>query len=246
MLYKAIAATIMGTMLNSMKKEVLETAKSNLFRNSMERVRESMLAHVADRYSKEVEYNVSQYIRALGDSSIEVEFKGKPGEALIMRAQSAVDELESYLDAQNPDGAVIQFLKKRYKEEGVRIISGRLYAGHYVNRTGQGKYEVLNRMGYAANVDKRKPWLTGDRTVQGVETIVAKAAEEMFELMFDGVDLSDELANLKISGEGAKKASENVSDEDLEKMTRDQLKALAGTKRNISKKELIAKIRSKK
>jgi hypothetical protein len=246
MIYKAIAATIMGTMLNSMKKEVLETAKSSLLKSSMEGAREAMLAHVAEQYSREVEYNLSQYVRALADSSVEIEFKGKPGEALILRAQGAVDELESYLDAQNPDGAVIQFLKKRYKEEGVRIISGRLYAGHYVNRQGQGRFEILNRMGYAANVDKRKPWLTSDRTVQGVESIVAKAAAEMFEVMFDGVDLSGELATLKVSGEGAKKASEGVSNEDLEKMTRDQLKKLAGTKRNISKKELIAKIRSKK
>lgn len=207
MLYKAIAAAIMGSVLSSVKKEAIETAKSNLLQNSMSGAREAMLAHVAEQYSREVEYNISQYVRALEAAEVEVEFKGKPGEALIMRAQSAVDELEGYLDAQNPDGAVIQFLKRRYKEEGVRIISGRLYAGHYVNRTGQGRYEVLNRMGYAAAVDKRKPWLTGNKTVQGVEEIIAKAASEMFEIMFDGVDLSGEMAALKVSGEGAKKAS---------------------------------------
>lgn len=246
MLYKALAASIMGTVLNSVKKEAIETAKSNLLKNSLEKAREGMLAHVAEQYTREVEYNISQYVKSLEAAQVEVEFKGKPGEALIMRAETAIEELENYLNAQNPDGAVIQFLKKRYKEEGIRIITGRLYAGHYVNRTGQGKFEILNRMGYAAKVDKSKPWLSSESTARGVESIVAKAAAEIFEIMFDGVDLSDELANLKVSGEGEKKAQEALSDQELEQMTRDQLKVLAGTKRNISKKELIAKIRKKK
>lgn len=207
MLYKAIAAAVMGSVLNSVKKEAIETAKSHLLKTSMGRAREAMLAHVAEQYSREVEYNISQYIESLAAAEVEIEFKGKPGEALVMRAQSAVEELEGYLDAQNPDGAVIQYLKRRYSEEGVQIISGRLYAGHYVNRVAQGTYEVLNRMGYAAAVDRRKPWLTGEKTIQGVEEIVSKAALEMFEIMFDDVDLSAELATLKISGEGAKKAS---------------------------------------
>jgi hypothetical protein len=248
MLYKALASAIMGSVLNSVKKEAIETAKSQLLKNSMEKAREAMLAHVAEQYSREVEHNISEYVRALADSNVEVSFEGKPGEALIMRAESAIDELEGYLDAQNPDGAVIQFLKRRYSEEGVRIISGRLYAGHYVNRTGQGKYEVLNRMGYAAAVDKRKPWLTGNKTVQGVQDIISQAAVEMFELMFDNVDLSGELASLKVSGEGAKKAKQapkQYTEKSLSGMTRDQLKEIAGTKRNISKKELIAKILKK-
>jgi hypothetical protein len=211
MLYKALAAAIMGSVLNSAKKEAIETAKSQLLKNSMQQAREAMLAHVAEQYTREVEHNISQYIRALADSNVEIEFKGKPGEALIMRAESAVEELENYLDAQNPDGAVIQFLKRRYLEEGVNIITGRLYAGHYVNRAGQGKYEVLNRMGYAARVDESKPWLTGDKTIQGVQSIITQAAVEMFELMFDGVDLSGELAALRVSGEGSKKASSEKS-----------------------------------
>jgi hypothetical protein len=40
-----------------------------------------------------------------------------------------------------------------------------------------------------------------------VEEIVSKAALEMFEMMFEDVDLSAELAMLRVSGEGSKKAS---------------------------------------
>lgn len=202
MIYRAIASAVMGAVLSSSKKEVMEIAKRQIVQSQMEGARKAMLAHVAEKYTEEVEYNLSQYIRALGQSNVEIEFKGKPGEALIMRAESAVKELEGYIEAQNPDGAVIQFLKRRYKEEGVKIISGRLYAGHYVNRRAQGIYEVANKMGYAAAVDKRKPWLTGQKTTEGIENIITNAAVEIFEVMFEDVDLSSEIAGLKFTGVG--------------------------------------------
>ena len=205
MIYKALAAAIMGSVLQSAKKDIIQTAKSQLLEQSMRSAREAMLAHVAEQYSREVEYNLSQYVRALGEASVDVEFRGKPGEALISKAESAIKELEIYIEKQNPDGAVIQYLQKRYKEEGVRIITGRLYGGHYVGRKGQGTYEVANRMGYAANVDKRKPWLTGTKTAQGLEDMMAKAAIEIFELTFGGVDLSDDLATLKFVGKSQPK-----------------------------------------
>lgn len=196
----------MGAVLTSSKRDVMEMARRQILQTQMEGVRKAMLAHVAEKYTEEAEYNFSQYIKALSEANVEIEFVGKPGEALIMRAQSAVEELEGYIEAQNPDGAVIQFLKRRYKEEGVRIISGRLYAGHYVNRRSQGIYEVANRMGYAAAVDKRKPWLTGQKTTEGIENIITNAAVEIFEMMFDDVDLSSEVANLKFTGVGGELA----------------------------------------
>lgn len=209
MIYKALAGAIMGAVLTSSKKEVMEMARRQILQTQMEGVRKAMLAHVAEKYTEEAEYNFSQYIRALSEANVEVEFVGKPGEALIMRAQSAVEELEGYIEAQNPDGAVIQFLKRRYKEEGVRIISGRLYAGHYVNRRSQGVYEVANRMGYAAAVDKKKPWLTGQKTTEGLENIITNAAVEIFEMMFDDVDLSSEMASLKFTGAGSQLAKDS-------------------------------------
>jgi hypothetical protein len=200
----------MGAVLSSSKKQVLETAKSQLLQAQMEGVRKAMLAHVAEKYTEEAEHNFSQYIRALGEANIEMEYKGKPGEALVIRAQNAIKELEGYLEAQNPDGAVIQFLKKRYKEEGIRIITGRLYGAHLVNRKSQGVYEVLNTMGYAANVNKKKPWLTGAKTTQGLETMFADAALEIFNVMFDDVDLSSEAATLSFTGVGDQFAEDST------------------------------------
>ena len=202
MIYKALAGAIMGAVLSSSKREVIDVAKRQIVQSQMEGARKAMLAHVAEKYAEEAEYNFSQYIRALGAATIDIEYKGKPGEAFIMRAESAVKELEGYIEAQNPNGAVIQYLQRRYKEEGVRIISGRLYAGHYVNRRSQGTYEVLNRMGYAAAVDKKKPWLTRQKTTDGLESILADAALEIFNVMFDDIDLSSDMANLNFSGVG--------------------------------------------
>ncbi len=202
MIYKALAGAVMAAVLSSTKKEVINVAKHRIVQSQMEGIRKAMLSHVAEKYAEEAEHNFSQYIRALGKATVDLEYEGKPGQALIMRAESAVKELEGYIEAQNPNGAVIQFLQRRYKEEGVRIISGRLYAGHYVNRKSQGIYEVLNRMGYAASVDKRKPWLTGQKTAEGLENMLADAALEIFNVMFDDVDLSSDMANLNFSGAG--------------------------------------------
>lgn len=202
MIYKALAGAIMQAILSSAKKEVMDIARSQIIKSQMEGARKAMLAHVAEKFTEEAEHNFSQYIRALGEATVEVEYKGKPGEALITRAQSAVKELESYIEAQNPDGAVIQYLKRRYKEEGIRIITGRLYGGHYVNRRAQGVYEVMNRMGYASEVDKRRPWLTGEKTTRGLEDMLTEAAVEIFNATFEDVDLSSELALLEFTGAG--------------------------------------------
>lgn len=210
MIYKALAAAVMGAVLSSSKKEVLEIAKGQIMQAQMEGVRKAMLSHVVEKYTEEVEFNYSQYIRALGQASVSVEYVGKPGATLISRAESAVEELSGWVEAQNPDGAVIQFLKQRYNEEGVRIISGRLYAGHYINRKSQGIYEVLNRMGYAAQVDKRKPWLSSPKTSQGLESMIADAAIEIFEVLFDDIDLSSDIAGLNFSGTGEEIATRQL------------------------------------
>lgn len=202
MIPKVIASGIMAAVLNSAKKELLETAKAEIVKSQKEALRKDLLSKIATQYTREAEYNFSQYIRSLEAVDVEVSFQGKPGEALITRAQSAVAELEHYIDKQNPDGAVIQFLKKRYNEEGINIITGRLYAGHYVGKKSQGVYEVANKMGYAAPVDKRKPWLSSEKTTQGIEEMLANAAKEIFEITFEDLDLSSDLALLKFTPGG--------------------------------------------
>jgi len=207
MLARVIASGIMAAVLGSAKKQVLETAKAEIVKSQKEALRKDLLSKVSAQYTREAEHNFSRYIESLEAAEIEISFRGKPGEALITRAQAAVSELETYIEKQNPDGAVIQYLKRRYNEEGINIVTGNLYAGHMVNRKGQGIYEIANKMGYASNVDKRKPWLTGDKTAQGIEEILANAGQEIFELAFENLDLSSDIATLNFSGKGFSKVA---------------------------------------
>jgi len=205
MIFRALATTLMSSIFNRSKAQVMEVAKASMLQKAQEDARKKIIAHVAQKYTEEVEHNISQYIRSLAEASVDVEFEGKPGQALISRAEGAIRELEIYIEKQNPDGAVIRYLQERYKEEGIRIITGRLYAGHYVNSTGQGTYEIMNKMGYATAVDTTRPWLTGEKTTEGVAEMIANAAAEIFELSFEDVDLSGELAELKFVGDVHKK-----------------------------------------
>lgn len=192
MIPKILAGLVVKQVLESSKKEVIKTAQNALIAQEMKRMRAMMLQHVAQKYTEEVTYNIKQYIKTLEQTSVEISFEGKPGETLIRKAQAAFKELEVFLDKQNPDGPIIQYLQRRYDEEGINIITGRLYAGHYVSRRAQGIYEVANKMGYAANVDKRKPWLSSGKTAEGIDEIVSERAIKIFEQIFESSNLSED------------------------------------------------------
>lgn len=247
MLYKAVAASIMSGMLKSAQPQILEATKANVAQKYLKGAQAEVLKQVTEQYTRELEHNITQYILALEAAEVEVSYAGKPGEAFANKAKHAIDELSTWIEAQNPDGAVIKYIKRRYKEEGIGIITGTLYGAHVVQRRGQGVYEMLNTAGYAAAVDKRRPWLTGKTTQQGLEEMLVNAAKEIFDIVFDGTDLSDPQAVLNFKNSAASQVTDQepsaaYTEAALSTMTRDQLKAIAGTKRNISKKELMAKI----
>jgi hypothetical protein len=202
MIQKAIASSIMAVVLSSAKEEVIKTAEAQIKKIQAERIRKNILAQVTTQYIKELEHNITGYIQSIEASSAEISFEGKPGQAFINRAESAIKEFETYIEKQHPDGAVIKYLQRRYNEEGIRIVTGKLYGGHYIGKKGQSSYEVANKMGYAGAVDKRKPWLSSEKTTQGIEEMLANAALEIFDLSFEGVDFSSELALLKFTPSG--------------------------------------------
>ena len=119
----------------------------------------------------------------------EVGFEGEEGKELVIIAENALRELEVFLEKQTQDGPIISYLKRRYEEENVNKITGRLFAGHYISRESEGAYKIYNKMSYAPLVDKNKPWLSSDKTSQGIGDIVAQQAEKIFSEAFD-VDLS--------------------------------------------------------
>jgi hypothetical protein len=203
-MFKILGSVLTSMFLSNAREEVAELARKQMSERFGEGIRKHVISRIAEQYTREVEHNVSKYIQALGESSVDIEFVGKPGEAFIRRAESAVEELENYIDAQKESGPVIDFIKRRYGEEGIRIITGRLYAGHYINKKSQGTYEIMNRMGYASAVDKRKPWLSSPETAKGIAEIISESGAELFTMLFEDVDLSSEIGGMTFSGAGSK------------------------------------------
>ena len=56
----------------------------------------------------------------------------------------------------------------------------------------QGVYSIGNKVRYAPLVDKNKPWLSSDKTAQGIGDIIAEKVEELFEEAFDERDLGND------------------------------------------------------
>jgi hypothetical protein len=130
-------------------------------------------------------------VEAVAAMELEASANEEEGEKLVVIAENALRELEIFLEKQDQDGPIITYLKRRYEEEGVKQITGRLYAGHLVGRQSEGVYKIYNRMAYAPLVDKNKPWLSSETTAQGIGEVIAQKADEIFQQAFD-VDLSGE------------------------------------------------------
>jgi hypothetical protein len=190
----AIAKFILGIALDSAKDQIADQAKKSAMRaelqNQLKVAKELIAEQVANAYSQQVKALSEGYIKAIQDSTLEIEFSQDESGKLVLIAENALRKLEVYLDEQNPDGPIIQYLQKRYEEENIKRITGRLYAGHYVNRTGEGVYKIYNRMAYAPLVDRNRPWLSGDRTVTEIGNMIAEKADQLFQEAFD-VDLTD-------------------------------------------------------
>lgn len=191
----ALAQFILGMALDSAKDVFKDQAKAlqkDLEKRQQLQVAKALIAEqVARAYSDQVKTISEGYITALQNSSLDLEFSENEGGKLTLLAEGALRKLEIFLDKQNPEGPIIQFLQKRYEEENIRRITGRLFAGHYVNRKVTGLYSIYNKMGYAPIVDKNKPWLSSETTAQGIGEIVAEKANELFEQAFN-IDLTEE------------------------------------------------------
>ena len=191
----ALSRFILGMALGSAKDAFADAAKQTVReaqrRRDLQAAKALIAEQIAEAYSQQVKDISEGYIKAIQDSALEVEFSEDESGKLMLLAEGALRKLEVYLDQQNPDGPIIQFLQKRYEEENIKQITGRLYAGHFVNRKGTGLYSIYNKMGYAPKVDRNKPWLSSNKTSQGIGDIVAAKAEELFEEAFN-IDLTEE------------------------------------------------------
>lgn len=178
--------------------EAVEDAKNIISKDDKKRVLQSQFPAVkallaeqlAESYSSYIKDLSIGYIQAVADSQLEIGTVKEDDQKLVKIAENALKELEVFLEEQDQDGPIIGYLKKRYEQEGVNKVTGRLFAGHYINKESNGVYKIYNQMAYAPLVDKNKPWLSSDTTAKGIGDMIAEKADEIFQQAFD-VDLSD-------------------------------------------------------
>ena len=188
---RALSAFVLKMALDSAKEEIKEEAKRKILEAQFPAVKALIAEQVANSYTEYVKDLSLAYIESVASMEAEVGFEEEEQEKLVIIAENAIKELEVFLDRQSQDGPIISFIKRRYEEEGIRKITGNLYAGNYIRKQSEGVYKIYNRMAYAPLVDKNKPWLSSDKTSQGIGDIIAEKANEIFEKAFD-VDLSED------------------------------------------------------
>ena len=188
---RALSAFVLKMALDSAKEEIKKESKRKILEAQFPAVKALIAEQVANSYTEYVKNLSRAYIESVASMEAEVGFENKEQEKLVVIAENAIKELEVFLDKQSQDGPIISFIKRRYEEEGIRKITGNLYAGNYIRKQSEGVYKIYNRMAYAPLVDKNKPWLSSERTSQGIGDIVAEKANEIFEKAFD-VDLSED------------------------------------------------------
>ena len=188
---RALSAFILRMALDSAKEEIKKESRKKALEAQFPAVKTLLAEQVAKSYTEYVKDLSLAYIESVASMEAEVGFEDGEQEKLVIIAENAIKELEIFLDKQSQDGPIISFIKRRYDEEGIRKITGNLYAGNYIRKQSEGVYKIYNRMAYAPLVDRNKPWLSSDKTSQGIGDIVAEKANEIFEKAFD-VDLSED------------------------------------------------------
>ena len=180
------------TILRGVKAESKEALRREAFRSQLPAFKALIAEQVANAYAKQIKEKSEGYVKAIEGMNLEASVSEEDGDDFALLAQNALKKLEIYIESQSSqDGPIIAYLKKRYREEDVKIISGRLYAGHMIKRETEGVYSIYNKMAYAPLVDKNKPWLSSEKTSEGIGEIIAQRAAEIFAEEFN-VDIGDD------------------------------------------------------
>ena len=188
---RALARVVLSLAFDGARDTAKEEARRKILESQFPAVKALLAEQLAQSYSEYVKDLSIGYVEAVAAMELEASAADGEGEKLVIIAENALRELEIFLEKQDQEGPIITYLKRRYEEEGVKQITGRLYAGHLVGRQSEGVYKIYNRMAYAPLVDKNKPWLSSETTAQGMGEVIAQKADEIFQQAFD-VDLSGE------------------------------------------------------
>ena len=198
--FTGIVGTIMGialdaaqeTIIKGLRAEAIADARREAFKSQLPAFKALVAEQIANVYAEQIKLRSEGYITAVETMNAEISVSDEDGEDFALLAQNALKKLEIYIESQSSqDGPIISYLKRRYREEDVKIISGRLFAGHMIKKQSEGVYSIYNKMAYAPLVDKNKPWLSSEKTSEGIGEIIAQKAAEIFAEEFN-VDIGDD------------------------------------------------------
>ena len=182
---------VKDTLKNEVKDAARERMKEAALKSQMQNVKALLGEQIAQSFIEQVKERSEGYIEAVQDMELDVDFDESPDNINVV-VENVLKRLNIFLSTKGPETPIIQFLEQRYNEEGIRRVTGKLYAGHFVRRRTQGVYSIGNKVRYAPLVDKNKPWLSSDKTAQGIGDIIAEKVEELFEEAFNERDLADD------------------------------------------------------
>jgi hypothetical protein len=135
-------------------KDVVQDAAKKAVQNSLnelskEQIRREFLRTVAEGYTREVEHNLSQYVRALGAASVTIEAEGDlTGDRLFSALQSSLKTLEVEIEKQGENSPIVQYLKRRYGEEQDVYVGRESVSVASMFSPGESRQQIwLNRSG---------------------------------------------------------------------------------------------------
>jgi hypothetical protein len=157
-------------------KDVVQDAAKRAAENSInelarEQVRREFLRTVAEGYAREVEHNLSQYVRSLGAMSVTVEAtEDMDGDRLFSALQSSLKALEAELETLGPDSPIVRYLKEKYSPEPDLLV---------------GRQPVSMADIIAGNDTRQQIWLNRTGNVELPESISAEVARLLDEILQD-------------------------------------------------------------
>lgn len=182
---------VKASLANEVKEAARERMKEAALKSQMQNVKALLAEQIAQNFLDQVKERSEGYIEAVESIELEVDYGNSPDniDAIV---SNVLKRLNIFLSTKGPETPIIQYLEQRYNEEGIRRITGKLYAGHFVRRKTQGVYSIGNKVRYAPMVDKNKPWLSSEKTSQGIGDIIAEKMEELFVEAFDERDVASD------------------------------------------------------
>lgn len=169
MFLKPLLAMFAQDLIQESAKQIV---KSQVTQQMSDSIRVEFLRLVSESYSREVTYNISQYIKSIETASVEIS-SGNKGEELYEKFQKTLGDLAAELEQQGPESPVTKYLQEKYGS----------FENSVVGLSATPVYSIVS--GFNSNNSPDQPWL--NRVLardQEVGDILAAEASRIFDRIF--------------------------------------------------------------